>query len=79
MDKFQPAAMFLRADGSFLVTQGDVVIELVAAPAELLQFAIDAMRIATKLDSHLMDAAAHALANTYVLPSEAAPTCPKLN
>jgi hypothetical protein len=68
-------SLFLRVDGSLMLVRGDDAIEVQLSAGQLLTLGIDALRLATALQPALMEAAADALEQTYVLPMEAA-TCP---
>lgn len=71
--------LFLRTDGSVMLAKGDVAVEALLTPQQLITFAIDAMRTAVALDPHLLEAACEALETTYVLPAETAPCATHLN
>ena len=71
--------LYLRCDGTLLLARGDNAIEVRLSPEQLLQLGVDALRVATALQPGLLEAAATALSETYVLPMEAAPWSNALN
>ena len=64
--------LYLRCDGALLLARAETAIECQLTPAQLLQLGVDCLRTATALQPGLMEAAAAALEQTYVLPMESA-------
>ena len=65
-----PNALYLRSDGSILVAQGDLGIELHPTPSQLLAHAAAAMRLALTLDPSLASEFFDVLANTHIVTHE---------
>ncbi|HEX6707359.1 MAG TPA: hypothetical protein VF169_21555 [Albitalea sp.] len=72
-----PISLYLRDDGSMLLTRGGNDIEIHLTPRQLLDFGADALRLALLLDASLGAAIFDVLDNTHIIPMEA--TCRTVN
>lgn len=67
--------LVLRSDCSLMIAVGDQALEINLTPAQLLQLAVDGLRVATQADPALMEAAMHAMANTYIVDAAEVMPC----
>lgn len=61
------AALFLRVDGTLLMSAADQALEIKLTPEQLLYLGTDALRLSLMLDPRLAARVADALENTTVL------------
>lgn len=76
--KHSPAGsvgLVLRADCSLMIAVNDRALEITLTPGQLLQLAIDMLRVATQCDPALLEAAMHAMANTYIVDAHEVTAC----
>lgn len=78
MDRVRKSAsLYLRVDGTLLISSGERAIELRLLPEQLLHLGADAMKLALELDPLMGERAADALANiTFLVPIDEPPTHP---
>ncbi|MBS0448577.1 MAG: hypothetical protein JSR59_21860 [Proteobacteria bacterium] len=63
-----PIALYLRADGSLLLTKDSSCIEIQLTPRQLLELGTDALRLALALGPELVPEIAEVLGNTHIVP-----------
>ena len=68
MNKPTPSSLYLRTDGSLMLSRGEHAIEVRLNAQQLLQLAVDSMQVAVDLDRTMLPAAAAMLEGFTVPP-----------